>query len=61
MQKLLFSLVKMSQDSTKEVLNFFLGVLEIKEYEKYLGFPTIVGRNKKPSLNYIEDKVWGKL
>ena len=51
----------MSQDSTKEVLNFFLGVLEIKEYEKYLGLPTIVGRNKKPSLNYIEDKVWGKL
>ena len=51
----------MSQDSTKEVLNFFLGVLEIKEYEKYLGLPTIVGGNKKPSLNYIKDKVWGKL
>lgn len=51
----------MSQDSTKEVLKFFLGVLEINEYEKYLGLPTVVGRNKKASLNYIKDRVWGKL
>ena len=51
----------MSQDSTKEILKFFLGVLEINEYKKYLGLPTMVGRNKKASLNYIKDRVWGKL
>ena len=38
-----------------------LGVAEIKEYEKYLGLPAVVGRNKKASLNYIKDRVWGKL
>ena len=38
-----------------------LGVLEIKEYEKYLGLPAVVGRNKRASLNHIKDRVWGKL
>ena len=38
-----------------------LGVPEIKEYEKYLGLPVVVGRNKKASLNYIKNRVWGKL
>lgn len=38
-----------------------LGVPKIKEYEKYLGLPIVVGRNKKASLNYIKDRVWGKL
>ena len=38
-----------------------LGVPKIKEYEKYLGLPIVVRRNKKASLNYIKDSVWGKL
>ena len=38
-----------------------LGVSEIREYEKYLGLPTVVGRNKKASLTYIKDRGWGKL
>ena len=25
-----------------------------------MGLPTVVGRNKKASLNYIKDRVWGK-
>ena len=49
----------MSQDSTKEILKLFLGVLEINEYKKYSGLPTMVGRNKKASLNYIKDRVGG--
>ena len=36
-------------------------VTEIKEYEKYLGLPAVVERNKKARLNYIKDRVWGKL
>ena len=48
-------------DSTKETIKNLLGVAEIKEYEKYLGLPAVVGRNKKASLNYIKDRVWGKL
>jgi len=38
-----------------------LGVAEIKEYERYLGLPIVVGRKKKASLNFIKDRVWGKL
>ena len=38
-----------------------LGVLEIKQYEKYLGLPAIVGKNRRASLNYIKDRVWNKL
>ena len=35
----------------------FLGVNEVWEYEKYLGIPAVVGRNKKKSLNYIRERV----
>ena len=34
-------------ESTKTDLKNFLGVSEIKEYEKYLGLPAMVGRKKK--------------
>ena len=46
---------------TKEQVQNLLRVPEIKEYEKYLGLPAVVGRNKRASLNYIKDRVWGKL
>ena len=42
-------------------LEEFLGVNEIREYEKYLGLPDVVGRNKKESLNYVRERVWNKL
>ncbi|XP_030963604.1 uncharacterized protein LOC115984727 [Quercus lobata] len=48
-------------DATKEPIKNLLGVAEIKEYKKYLGLPAVMGRNKKASLNYIKDRVWGKL
>ena len=38
-----------------------LGVPEIKQYEKYLGLPSLVGRNKKASFNYIKERVWKKI
>lgn len=38
-----------------------LGVQEIKQYEKYLGLPSLVGRKKKPSLLYIKERVEAKL
>ena len=48
-------------ESAKLQVQSLLGVPEIKEYEKYLGLPTVVGRQKKASFNYIKDRVWGKL
>ena len=38
-----------------------LGIPEINQYEKYLGLPSLVGRNKKASFNYIKERVWKKL
>ena len=38
-----------------------LGVPEIMQYEKYLGLPSLVGKRKKESFNYIKEKVWRKL
>ena len=43
-----------------EIINE-LGVSEVREYEKYLGLPAVVGRNKKASLNFIKERVWNKL
>ena len=38
-----------------------LGVEEIRSYETYLGLPSLVGKNKKASFNYIKEQVWRKL
>ena len=34
---------------------------EIRQYEKYLGLPSLVGKNKKASFNYIKERVWRKM
>ena len=35
-----------------------LGVLEILHYDKYLGLPSLVGKHKKASFDYIKERVW---
>ena len=47
--------------STKTEFKNFLGVSEIKDYEKYLGLSVMVGRKKKESFIYIKERIWGKL
>ena len=37
---------------TKEEIKILLGVFEIKEYERYLNLPTVVGRKKKDELEF---------
>lgn len=37
------------------------GVQEINHYEKYLGLPSLAGKGKKASFNYIKERVWQKL
>ena len=56
----LFFSKAIAEETKEEIINF-LGVFEIKEYEKYLGLPVVVGRKKKASLNYIKERVWNKL
>lgn len=37
-----------------------LGVTVVQQYEKYLGFPFLVGRNKKDSFTHIKQQIWKK-
>ena len=52
---------KAVREETKNSIKLLLDVPEIKHYEKYLGLPAVVGKNRRASLNYIKDRVWGKL
>ena len=36
----------------------FLGLPEIRAYEKYFDLPAVIGKNKRESLNYIKERVW---
>ena len=45
----------------RQEISDFLGVPEVKEYEKYLGLLAVVGRNKKERLRYIKERVWNKI
>ena len=38
-----------------------IGVLVVKQYEKYLGLPSFIGQKKKESFNNIKQRVWKKL
>lgn len=45
----------------KNLIKHYLGLLEIRAYEKYLGLPAVIGKNKRESLNNIKESVWAKL
>ena len=38
-----------------------LGVPIIKDYEKYLGLPSLVGRQKKACFNKVKERIWAKM
>ena len=46
---------------TQESIKQALGAETVPEYEKYLGLPSIVGRNKKAAFAPIIERVWSKL
>ena len=48
-------------EEVKHGIKVKLGVPEIRNYEKYLGLPSLVGKRKKESFNFIKEKVWRKL
>ena len=42
---------------SRNQIKLALGVPEIIQYEKYLGLPSLVGRNRKASFNYIRERI----
>ena len=38
-----------------------MGVTVVQQYEKYLGLPSLVGRNKKENFTHIKQQIWKKL
>ena len=52
---------KSTCEEEKLLIKDTLGVVEIRNYEAYLGLPSLVGKNKKASFNYIKERVWRKL
>jgi len=60
-KKQLFFFNKATLLATKNIIMSLLGMQEIKFYEKYLELPSLVGRDKRASFNYIKERVWRKL
>ena len=52
---------KSTTNATKTKIKEALGVLEILHYDTYLGLPSLIGRHKKASFDYIKERVWRKL
>ena len=52
---------KSTFEEIKNQIKLALDVPEIVQYEKYLGLPSLIGRHKKASFNYIRERVWKKL
>ena len=48
-------------DATKTEIMEALGIPEIVHCDKYLGLPSLIGRHKKESFDYIKERVWRKL
>lgn len=46
--------------TSRQVIKGILGVREEHHYEKYLGLPSLIGRGKTGSFNYIKERVWSK-
>ena len=53
-----------SKSTSKEVKTHIKSTLDVPlilQYEKYLGLPSLVGKNKKASFNYIKEREWKKI
>ena len=50
-----------TNEATQEAIKVSLGVPAIQHYEKYLGLPSFVGRNKKACFIHIKERIWSKM
>jgi hypothetical protein len=59
-QRLPCSSAKYSQ-AMQEDLKDILGVPSIQQYEKYLGLPSLIGKEKITCFSQIKERVWSKV
>ena len=52
---------KSTFEGVKNHIKSALDVPVILQYEKYLGLPSLMEKNKKASFNYIKERVWKKI
>ena len=48
-------------EANRQIIKGVFGIREIQHYEKYLGLPSLTGKGKKASFNYIKERIWRKL
>ena len=52
---------KNTDEATQEAPKVALSVPVIKHYEKYLGLPSFVGRDRKACSTQIRERIWGRM
>ena len=52
---------KSTPKARRQFIKEAFGVPEIRNYEKYLGLPSLIGKRKKATFEYIKERVWKKL
>jgi len=45
-------------NNLQHVVTSILGVQAVLGTDKYLGLPSMIGRNKKATFSFIKDRVW---
>ena len=50
-----------TNEVTQEAIKVALDVLVIRHYEKYLGLPSFVGRNRTACFTQIKERIWGHM
>ena len=52
---------KNTDEESQEVIKQSLGVPAIQHYEKYLGLPSFVGKNKKACFTLVMERIWAQM
>ena len=50
-----------TDEVTQEAIKVALDVPAIRHYEKYLGLPSFIGRNRTACFNQIKERIWGRM
>ena len=48
-------------EATQEAIKVALDIPAIRYYEKYLGLPSLVGRNRTACFTQIKERIWGRM